>query len=117
MSESKESSNVKLCGKCGIVKNLRLCFYKAGDRYQSKCKTCHNTNRKKPSNPNPNYVKRPTGFKKLSPEIREIIKYDIHVGVSIKNIASKYESVNYRSLLRWKHSGQITEYVETEEDE
>jgi hypothetical protein len=96
--------NVKMCGKCGVIKNKERYFYRAGvDRYQTCCKPCHNDIRVA----NNNYIKRPTGFMKLDHDLREEIRQDISRGLSMINISRNHPSINYRSLLRWNKSGQI----------
>ena len=107
MNEKEES---KTCLKCGVSKELKTDFYKAGKFWQSLCKVCHNKIRLKYKN-NSNYIKRPKGFTKLSEETQKNIINDIatcskDARINYKQIARK-NNINYSTLILWKRAGTI----------
>ena len=102
---------LKLCCDCKVVKPLSGGYYKAGNSYQKRCKNCHNVKRSQYNNTS-NYVKKPTGFKKLDSELQKKIMYDIYVRINFKDIALKYPEVKHQTLLLWNRKNLIPKYVE-----
>lgn len=108
--------SVKFCSKCGEVKNLEECYYKAGKSWQKYCKACHNKNRYKYNLTPSNYVKKPTGFNKLDVSVKNGIIYDVYIKIKYKEIARKY-GIRYDTLLNWKKKGSIPEYEDANDEE
>lgn len=107
-------NNVKLCNGCHKIKNHdETEFYKAGSRsFQTHCKECHNKMRKKYkiNSTKKEWIKKPTGFLKLSKEIQDKIIYDAYIKLSYAEIARKY-NIPYITLINWKIQKQIPEYT------
>tara|TARA_R110000803_G_scaffold3847_2_gene13128 strand:+ start:31 stop:441 length:411 start_codon:yes stop_codon:yes gene_type:complete len=104
------NEDMKKCLKCLEEKELTN-FYKVNEfYYQSKCKTCHNTDRKKyPINSKKyyNYKKKGTGILKLGEEKRNGIKNDILGGkLNYKEICLKHD-LKYQTLISWIRKGQL----------
>ena len=113
--DEKNPPDVKLCQTCDKVLPLNSGFYKAGNSYQKRCKSCHNKKRLDyPITSNQNYKPKQTGFKKLPEDLRNKIIYDIYVRVNFRDITKKYidvyPKINHQSLLRWNRAGQIPKY-------
>ena len=56
------------------------------------------------------YVKKGTGFSKLTEEIQKHILQDIETHMTYKDVAQKH-NINYKSLLYWKSKGLINLHV------
>ena len=99
----------KTCKTCFKDKQFTD-FYKAGNKYQSACKPCHNAKRAQYKN-NKKYTRRATGFSKLTPETQAGIIKDISNKVSLPTIANNYKDEpnfpSYQTLNVWKKNGQI----------
>ena len=97
-------SEVKICSKCLIIKNLSE-YYKSGKYFQKLCKICHNkrgcTYYKTGARAK---NKKKTGFNKLSEETQDNIKADIYCKINYKKIAKTY-GICYITLLNWKKKG------------
>ena len=103
-------NDTKKCLKCLEEKELTS-FYKVNEfYYQSKCKSCHNTDRKKykiDSKKYYNYKKKGTGILKLSEEKRENIKNDILGGKLTYGQICKNHDLKYQTLISWIRKGQL----------
>lgn len=106
----KEMTDTKKCLKCLEEKELTN-FYKVNVfYYQSKCKSCHNTDRKKykiDSKKYYNYQKKGTGIFKLEIEKRENIKNDILGGKLTYGEICKNHDLKYQTLISWIRKGQL----------
>ena len=109
-TETEPTPAVKLCVGCQATKNLSGGFYRAGNSWQKYCKPCHNTRRNNTPRVS-KYVKKQTGFGKLSPELQEKIKYDIYVRINFKDISKRYPEVKYQTLLLWNRKKQIPKWI------
>lgn len=99
-----EKVGVKQCKGCKFVRHLTTGFYRAGNSYQSLCKTCHNSSRGNYLRSKKLYIKRPTGFAKLSPTVQKEIKLAIQSGTPYLDIA-KTHGIPYITLMTWKKRG------------
>ena len=102
----KTEIKMKLCRKCNILKPLEEGYYKAGSKgYQKYCKPCHNKNRTSWTVKS-SYVKKGSGFQRLSDQIQQNILKDIEDKVSYSEISRRYD-INYLTLMYWKKQKRI----------
>jgi hypothetical protein len=101
----KTEIKMKLCRKCNILKPLEEGYYKAGLGWQKYCRPCHNRLRTRWVVKS-SYVKKGSGFQRLSDQIQQNILKDIEDKVSYSEISRKYD-INYITLMYWKKKNRI----------
>ena len=109
-NEDMTNEDMKKCNKC--LKEMTIDnFYKINEfYYQSRCKTCHNDDRKKYKNDYKKYYKyekKGSGILKLKEEVVNNIKKDILSSkYNYKEICNRND-LKYSTLMSWIKKGQL----------
>ena len=99
---SDEKPTAKECPRCLETMDIATCYYRTSKySYCKYCKPCHVARRCLWVQNSKPYVKRPTGFQKISLSVQEDIVDSIKNGLSLKQISDKH-SIVYGTILRWK---------------
>ena len=100
MSDKKPTA--KECPRCLETKDIATSYYRTS--YLQPCHVARRCLWVQNSKP---YVKRPTGFQKLSLSVQEDIVDSIKNGLSLKQISDKHSIVYGGTILRWKRLGKM----------
>ena len=60
-------------------------------------------------------LRKKIGFDKLDKEIQKYVLYDLYVKLNFTKISKKY-NLNHTTMMRWRRTGKIPDYVPTEDD-